>query len=79
MNKNQQKVLVGIIAAIVAMLLYPPYNRIIGGGRVFNDGYSWIFDAPSRLSTVNVGLLLVQMAAVAVVGGILYLVFKDKT
>ena len=78
-NNNQQKALIGTIVAIVAMLLYPPYNRLISDGKVLNDGYSWIFDAPTRFSTVNVSLLLVQWVAVAITGAVLYFVLKDKT
>lgn len=83
MNTNQHKVLIGIIVAIAAMLLYPPYNYSMssgrGGMRVYNGGYSWIFDAPTSMHTVNIGLLLTQWIAVVIVGATLYFVFKDKT
>jgi high-affinity nickel permease len=78
MNSNQRKVLIGVIVAIVAMLLYPPYNYLGRAGIVLNAGYSWIFDAPRRVSTVNVGLLSIQCVLVAFVGAILYFVLKDK-
>ena len=78
MNSNQRKVLIGVIVAIVAMLLYPPYHILRSAGIVHNAGYSWIFDAPSRFSTVNVSLLSIQCVAVAFVGAILYFVLKDK-
>ena len=77
MNKNNM--LIVMASVIIGMILYPPYNRVASGGRIINDGYSWIFDAPTRYSTVNEGLLLTQIIAVAIIGVIGWFIFKGNT
>jgi len=78
MNSNQQKALITIAVVIVSMILYPPWNQIINSGMVFNRGYSFITEAPTDLSSVNIGLLLTQILAASIVGVILYFVDEQK-
>jgi hypothetical protein len=73
MNKNQKRILIGMIVIIVSMLLYPPFQ---GRGSVSNDGYGWIF-YPKYKTTVNSVLLLIQWLGVLIVGGIALLLAKS--
>lgn len=80
MNDIQRKTLMGIGAVIFAMLIYPPY-RIYGGGKfsssIFDSGYAFIFDLPSR-ATVDVVTLLAQWVGIIIVGAIAVFLLKDN-
>ena len=78
MNKRQKKFLIGVGVAMVAMLLFPPFHMIGGGGRTVNSGYHFIFNPPVIVAVVNIGLLLVQWLIVAAVGFIGWYVLKSK-
>ena len=80
MNDNQRKVLIGVGAIVLAMLIYPPY-RIYGYGQssnaVIESGYAFLFALPNR-ATVDVTTLLVQWVGVLIVGAIAFFLLKDK-
>lgn len=80
MNKNQKLILVAVLAVIVGMLAYPPFQIVNNNGVVFNMGYGWIVDPPKRgyiKATVNVAMLLIQWIGVLVVGGLAFLLAKS--
>lgn len=80
MNDTQRKVLMGVGAIVLAMLIYPPY-RIYGYGgsssALIQSGYAFLFELPDR-ATVDVTTLLVQWVGVLIVGAIAFFFLKDK-
>lgn len=72
MNHRQRLILIVCAVLIAAMLLYPPF-QFMGRGK----GYSWIFSPSDSEATINAGQLLVQWAAVALIGGISFLLSKE--
>ena len=80
MNETQRKVLIGVGAIVLAMLIYPPY-RIYGYGAssnaVIESGYAFLFELPDR-ATVDVTTLLVQWVGVLIVGAIAFFLLKNK-
>jgi len=66
-------ILIVSAALIAMMLIYPPF-QIMGRGM----GYSWIFSPPHDAAIINAGQLLVQWVAVALIGGIMFLLLKDS-
>jgi len=82
MNQNQKRILMAVIAVIVVMLAYPPFQVIASNGVVFNMGYDWLIDPPKRgyiSATVNVSMLLIQWVGVLVVGGLAFFLAKKST
>jgi uncharacterized ion transporter superfamily protein YfcC len=77
-NKKQRKILLICVFAIIVMLLFPPFHLQYRDGAVFNKGYNFLFSPPDPRATVNVSTLLIQFLAVALIGGILFLAFKEK-
>lgn len=67
LNKNQRTIIILMIAAIIGMFAYPPYHLIARDGIVINQGYGWIF-SPKGFATVDVAMLLIQIAGVVIVG-----------
>lgn len=65
-------ILIVSAALIAMMLIYPPF-QIMGRGM----GYNWIFSPPHNAAIINAGQLLVQWVAVALIGGIMFLLSKD--
>lgn len=81
MNQNQKRILIAVIAVVVAMLAYPPFQVIASNGVVFNMGYDWLIAPPKRgyvAATVNASMLLIQWIGVLVVGGIAFFLTKDS-
>jgi len=79
MNKTQKWILLVVIVVIVAMLLYPPFHKVVGGGRVTNDGYHFILydEGPVLIkASVNEAMLLTQWIGVLIVGGIAFFLAK---
>lgn len=82
MNRNQ-KIALGVGAAVVAlMLLFPPF-QLQYRGTVINLGYGLIFKPPayersdSILGSVNTGTLLVQWIGVIVLTGVIAFFLKS--
>lgn len=72
MNHRQRFILIVSAVLIALMLIYPAF-QFMGRGM----GYSWIFLPPNDAAIVNNGQLLVQWIAVALIGGISFLLSKD--
>lgn len=81
MNDNQKVVLVVVITAIAAMLLFPPFH-LRGMYATINLGYGFLFSPPSyydgTLGAVDIGMLITQWLGVLILGGIVFYMFKDK-
>lgn len=81
MNQNQKRILFAVIAIIVVMLAYPPFQVIAIKGVVFNMGYDWLFAPPKRgniAATVNIPMLALQWIGTLVVGGIAFFLAKSR-
>jgi hypothetical protein len=84
-NKVRKIILLSGAALQLIMLLFPPSVLHVSVSRASvtaNGGYSFIF-APCfidamDLPIVNVGLLAVQAAVVALITGLLYLAFAES-
>lgn len=87
MNQKQRVVLLCTAAAVVLMILYPPYVVMNYRQVVIKAGYGFLLDLPSYKprevigrssipATVNVPTLGVQIFGVLIVGGVLFLVLK---
>lgn len=74
LGSNARRILICCGAIDLAMLLYPPF-LLMGRG----IGYSWIFAPQSSYAVINAGQLLVQWAAVAIVGGIAFLLVESDS
>jgi hypothetical protein len=72
MNDRQQKILMVCGAVIGITLLYPPF-QLMGRGM----GYGWIFSPPHDMSIINTGQLIVQWVAIALIGGIAFVLSKQ--
>ena len=69
MHQIQRRILLCMIAIIVAMFIYPPYHIVSQRGTL-GEGYSWIFDPPSQYAKVDISMLLIQWIGVLIVGGL---------
>jgi hypothetical protein len=82
MNNKQKKVLMAVIAVVVAMLLFPPFHFVAVTGVKLNKGYDFLFSPPTLSSgircSVDVGMLLTQWLVVLIVGGIAFFMLKDS-
>ena len=82
MNNKQKKVLMAVIAVVVAMLLFPPFHFIAATGIKLNKGYNFLFSPPTLSNgiqcSVDVGMLLTQWLVVLIVGGIAFFMLKDS-
>ena len=79
MNERQRTILLCVGGAIIAALLFPPYairNPGPGGASyVFESGFAFLLHMPPR-ATVDVTTLAVEWIAVAILGGIAWLLAK---
>jgi hypothetical protein len=77
MTETQRKILIGVGAVVLIMLIYPPY--VIRGVNdiVRESGYAFLFDLPLR-AQVDVLTLLVQWVGIMVAGAIAFFFFKAK-
>jgi hypothetical protein len=80
MNPRERNLLIGVAVATVLLLLFPPFCEHLGGGRSYNWGYSFLFKPPpcEGYCSVNVPLLLVELLATWVVGGILWVITSRR-
>lgn len=85
MNQKQKTVLLCTAVVVGLMVLFPPYVVMKYKQVVIKSGYGFLFDLPPYVSatstavipaTVNVATLLIQIFAVLVVGGLVYLALK---
>ena len=78
MNETQRKILIGVGAVVLIMLIYPPYvRRSASSGNVVESGYAFLFDLPQQ-GQVDVATLLVQWVGIMVAGAIAFFILKAK-
>ncbi len=75
-NNKQRIVLLIVIAIVVIMFLFPPFNENYGG-RSFFYGYNFLFYRASHWR-IDVYTLGVQLIGTLVVGGLAFLLAKDN-
>lgn len=83
MTKFQRTILLVMAIMISAMFLYPPFTYTSDRGTIISLGYSWIFEPPvvglsAMGSFINIPMLLIQWAAVIIVGGIVFLAASPR-
>ena len=79
MNDKQRYVIFAAVAIIALMLIVPPWEAFAPNGNSSSVGFSLIFSAPDyNIVKVNVTQLIAQWVCVAIIGGGLFLGFKDK-
>lgn len=78
--KDSQKLLcIGIIAVILAMCVYPPF-QVHWQGRISRVGYGWIFSPPlDGAATIDVAMLIVQWVIVLGIGAIAYILLRKSS
>lgn len=79
MNQVQRKILKVALGVVGVTLLFPPFNFVTSGA-TFGLGFGFLFSAPlynSYAGTVDVGLLLTEWLAIAIVCGILWALKRD--
>jgi hypothetical protein len=81
-SRAQQIILFTAASIILAVLLFPPWLGVhwtidgdSGGGH--SKGYHFLFLPPSS-SHVNISLLVIQIVAVLLIAGLLFLAAKPK-
>ena len=77
MNDKQKSLFVGIIAIIVAMAIYPPF-QLQWFGRT-KTGYGWIFSPPFSGATIDVGMLIAQWAIVLGIGVVGFFLLRNRS
>ncbi len=75
MNKNQRLALIGGVAAITIMLLFPPFHLVRQEGTL-NMGYQFIGDG--GYAVVNIWQLLAQWIVVSLIAGLAWYLLKDR-
>lgn len=79
MNDNRKLLCIGIIAIIVAMAVYPPFQVHWQGG-VRSLGYGWIFSPPlDGAATIDVAMLIVQWVIVLGIGAIAFVLLRNRS
>jgi len=84
MNENQKKLLKAVVAAVVAMLIFPPFQARLPSGIVSNLGYHAIFQPPSSellsdtAGSVDIAMLFAQWVGVLIVGAIAFVLLRDE-
>jgi len=73
MNRRQKGVLIGAVVVVLLMLFFPPVSERSG----YSVGYASIFRVGYG-NHVNTGLLLIQWVGVAIMVGLLYLIFRSS-
>lgn len=76
-DPSHKPVVLGLLAW-VAMLVYPPWHVQAGRFRYRDMGYSFLWDPPKNISSINFERLGIQLLIIAVVCAIFYFIFKKK-
>lgn len=80
-NRRQRSVLVLVAINLVLMLLFPPfeyYSAITQAALPTFEGFYFVFGDNSQRQLVT-AILYIEVALVLINGGLLWLVFRDKT
>lgn len=79
MNDNQKLLCIGIIAIIVAMAVYPPFQVHLAVG-TRSVGYGWIFSPPyGDAATIDVAMLIAQWVIVLGIGAIAFILLRKSS
>ncbi len=78
MKDNQKLLCIGIIAIIVAMAVYPPFQVHLGG-ITRSVGYDWIFSPPHGAATIDVAMLIAQWVIVLGIGAIAFILLRKSS
>ena len=85
MNANQIRLTCIVAAAIILMILFPPYDMNIasypGTENIRDFGYAFIGNLPQKSAAptrVNIPTLTAQIASFLIVGGMLWLEFRKQ-
>lgn len=81
MNNRQRNLLIAALVVALLMVLVPPFQIRLLNGFVHDGGYGWIFSPPQMgaiRGTVDMTLLFIQWAGVALVAAIGYLFMRDR-
>jgi hypothetical protein len=82
MNKRQRNILFVASAVIILIVLFPPFHVNYSPEIEIHMGYSFLFHPPkfqdTLVSTVDIQMLLIQLAAVILIGGMHWYIMKDK-
>ena len=65
----------GLIALTFAM---PPYCHVSGLANCSFGGYAWLWQIPELRAAVAWPLLLVEWIGLAIIGGLLWMAFKER-
>ena len=77
MNAKQLKVVWVTAGAVALLAINPPWQDVDRSWKT-DEGYSLITSPPTEQSVIDVSRLAVSIVAVSVIGGALFLTFKDK-
>lgn len=81
MNKNQKRVVIGILLVLALMFLFPPWVYTLVGND-YPKGYGFILTPPDPDATIDFGKLFLQWMMALIVGVLLVLVVgksKDQS
>jgi len=79
MNRKQRIILRIVAILFIAMLLFPPFSKYLGGNKECFMGYIFILGYTPNGNAIDKEMLLIQFLVVAVVGGISFLLSRtDK-
>jgi len=81
MNPKQRNLLIGMIAVVVVMGLFPPFHYVGREGIVVNGGYNFVLSPPGTgvfRASVDTAMLVTQWIGVVIVGTISYLLLREN-
>ena len=83
MNTVRRKIAKGMLAGVLATMLFPPFCVHSGGGKVYDDGFAFLFSSSQYVvngigRSVNIPLLLTEWLAMGLVWGILLILTRDE-
>lgn len=79
MKDRQNLLCIGIVAIIVAMSVYPPF-QVHWQGRTSSVGYGWIFSPPlDGAATIDVAMLIAQWVIVLGIGAIAFILLRNRS
>jgi len=77
MNEKQKRLFFAVIAIVVGMAVYPPFQFNWLGRTI--TGYAWIFALPFPGATVDVGMLVAQWAIVLGIGLVAFFLLGNRS
>lgn len=76
---TKKLLLIGFIATVSLMMLFPPFALYLQGGGMKNEGYHFVLSSfdNSDYATINVGVLCIQFVALTLITSALWL-YSDR-